>query len=407
LSGPTVEGTDSRFELRFDLLVKGGRVLDPAQGIDGRRDVGIRGGEIAALAPELPAEGATRVVDATGLLVTPGLIDLHAHVFFRVNPHSVDPTPLAARSGTTTMVDPGSGGAATFDAFRHYVAATAACRVLALLNISLVGTIATPECGYGRFVDPNRTAATAIANRDLVVGIKVRGSRLAFGEDNTVQPVWHAKAAAGAAGLPVMLHLGDPPPTVEQSIPLLDGGDIVTHSYKGQPVTRLIDHRGRVKPVVAAARARGVLIDVGHGSGSFAWAVARAMTEQGYWPDTISTDAHTGSLPPPIEATMPNVMSKFLHLGMPLEEVIRASTVRPAQAIGWADRIGSLAVGRPADVAVLALEEGDFVLSDSRRTPETARRRLVARHTICGGRLLEVDEPAGEPVPASAPAGGA
>jgi dihydroorotase len=374
---------------RFDLLIRGGTVIDPGQGIHGRRDVGIRAGRIAAVEEGLPAAGAEQVVDATGLLVTPGLIDLHAHVFFRVAPTSIDPSPLAARSGTTTIVDCGSGGAATFDAFRHYVAATAACRVLAFLNISLVGTIATPECGYGRFVDANRAYETAHANRDLVVGIKVRGSRLAFDEDNTVQPVHMARAAARAAGLPLMLHIGDPPPTVEQSIPLLDGGDFVTHAYKGKPVTRLVDHEMRAKPVLRAARERGVLIDVGHGSGSFSWPVARALTEQGYWPDTISTDAHRGSLPPPIGADMPNVMSKFLHLGMPLAEVIRASTIRPAQAIGWDDRIGSLEIGRAADLAVLALEEGEFTLADSSRSPETATRRLTARHTVVGGRRLE------------------
>ena len=373
---------------RFDLLIRGGTVIDPAQGVHGRRDVGISDGLIAAVAEELPTSAAAQSIDATGLIVTPGLIDLHAHVFFRVAPSSIEAGPLAAQSGTTTIVDCGSGGAATFDAFRHYVASPAPCRVLAFLNISLVGTIATPECGYGRFVDANRAHDTAVANRDLIVGIKVRGSRLAFDEDNTVQPVHMAKAAARAANVPLMLHLGDPPPTVEQSIPLLDRGDFVTHSYKGQPVTRLVDHEMRAKPVLREARERGVLIDVGHGSGSFSWSVAHALTEQEYWPDTISTDAHHNSVLPPIGADMPNVMSKFLHLGMPLDDVIGASTIRPAQSIKWDDRIGSLEVGRTADVAVFALEEGEFVLSDSRKNPETAARRLVARHTIFAGRPL-------------------
>jgi dihydroorotase len=374
---------------RFDLLIRGGTVIDPAQGIHGRRDVGIRDGCIAAVDEGLPSESAEQVIDATGLLVTPGLVDLHTHIFYRVAASSIDPSPLAARSGTTTMVDCGSGGAATFDAFRHYIADTATCRVLAFLNISLVGTIATPECGYGRFVDANRCFETADANRDLIVGIKVRGSRLAFDEDNTVQPVYMAKAAARAANLPLMLHLGDPPPTVEQSIPLLDKGDFVTHSYKGKPVTRLVDHEMKAKAVLREAREHGVLIDVGHGSGSFSWPVAHALAEQGYWPDTISTDAHRGVVEPPIGADMPNVMSKFLYLGMPLAEVVRASTIRPAQAIGWDDRIGTLEVGRTADVAVLALEEGEFTLSDSSKLGERATRRLVARHTIYGGRVLD------------------
>src|SRR5687768_17961800 len=187
----------------FDLLIRGGTVVDPAEGTNDRRDVGIRDGVIVAVTADLPVTGARRVVDATGLLVTPGLIDLHAHVFFRVNPNSIEATPLAARSGVTTMVDPGSGGAATFDAFRHFTVAQAQCRILAFLNISIVGTIAKPECGYGRFVDPNQAVATTMANRDLIVGIKVRGSRLAFGEDNTAQPVWHAKAAAAAANVQI------------------------------------------------------------------------------------------------------------------------------------------------------------------------------------------------------------
>lgn len=374
---------------RFDLLIRGGTVIDPAQNLHARRDLAIRDGHIAALDESIPADRATQVIDATGLLVTPGLVDLHTHIYHRVVFSSIDPSPLAARSGTTTMVDCGSAGAATLDGFRHYVANTAACRVLAFLNISVIGLAAIPECGYGRFVDANRAFETADANRDLVVGIKVRGSRMAFDEDNTAQPVHMAKAAARDANLPLMLHLGDPPPTVEQSIPLLDGGDFVTHSYKGKPVTRLVDHAMRAKSILRDARERGVLIDVGHGSGSFSWPVAHALCEQGYWPDTISTDAHHGVVEPPIEATMPNVMSKFLHLGMPLDDVIRASTLRPAQSIGRADRIGSLEVGRTADVALLALEEGSFPLADSSKQPETASRRLVARHTIYAGRLLD------------------
>ena len=373
----------------FDLLIRGGTVIDPAQGIHGRRDVAIRDGRIAALDESLTAQDAAQVLDATGRLVTPGLIDIHTHIYHRVVFSSIDPSPLAARSGTTTMVDCGSAGAATLDGFRHYVAATAACRVLAFLNISVIGLVAIPECGYGRFVDSNRAYETAHANRDLIVGIKVRGSRMAFDEDNTVQPVYMAKAAARAANMSLMLHLGDPPPTVEQSIPLLDQGDFVTHSYKGKPVTRLVDHEMKAKSVLREARERGVLIDVGHGSGSFSWPVAHALCEQGYWPDTISTDAHHGVVDPPISADMPNVMSKFLHLGMPLVDVIRASTIRPAQTIGWADRIGTLEVGRTADVAILALEDGEFTFSDSSKQPETATRRLVAHHTIVGGRLLD------------------
>ncbi len=371
----------------YDLLITGGTVVDPMAGRHGRADVAIAGGKVAAVGEGLSGP-ARRTLDASGLLVTPGLIDLHAHVYPGCTPLSIDPDPLAARSGTTTMVDCGSVGAATFAGFRRFVVEPARCRVLAFVNISVIGLVAMPECGYGRFVDSNAAYECVEANRDLVVGVKVRGSRNALGEDNTAQPVWMAVAAAGAAGAPVIMHLGDPPPALEQGLEILRPGDLVTHSYKGQPVTRLVDHQGRVKPQVRAARERGVLFDIGHGSGSFSWRVAHHLAEQGFWPDTISTDVHTSSIKAPISVDMPNAMTKMLHLGMDLEAVIHASTGAPARAIGWAGRIGSLQPGMAGDVAVLAMEEGDFPLTDSYRQAEHAGRRLVARHTICAGQLL-------------------
>jgi dihydroorotase len=385
----------------YDLLIAGGTVIDPGTGRSGPADVAIRNGKVAAVG-DLAAQSARRTLDASGLLVTPGLIDLHAHVYPGCTSLSVDPDPLAARSGTTTMVDCGSVGAATFGGFRRYVADASRCRVLAFVNISVIGLVAMPECGYGRFVDSNAAGACAEANPDLVVGVKVRGSRNAFGEDNTAQPVWMAVAAAGMAGIPVMLHIGDPPPVLEQALEILRPGDLVTHAFKGQPVTRLVDHKGQVKPAVRRARERGILFDIGHGSGSFSWEVSRLLAEQGFWPDTISTDVHTSSIKEPIAIDMPGTMTRLLHLGMGLDEVIAASTWRAAQAIGWEDRIGTLRPGMAGDVAVLALEEGEFPFTDSYRHSVVARRRLVARHTICAGELLTAPAaPAGPPTAAS------
>ncbi len=373
----------------YDLLITGGTVIDPASGLNGRADVATSDGKIAAVEPEVARGAEAReTLDATGLLVTPGLVDLHAHIYPGCTPLSVDADPLMARSGTTTMVDCGSVGAATFAGFRRYVVEPSRCRVLAFVNISVIGLVAMPECGYGRFVDSNAAFQCIEQNRDLVVGVKVRGSRNALGEDNTIQPVWMAIAAAAAGNVPVIMHLGDPPPALEQGLEVLRPGDIVTHSFKGQPVTRLVDHAMRVKPQVRAARERGIKFDIGHGSGSFSWAVSHALAEQGFWPDTISTDVHTSSIKDPISIDMPNAMSKMLHLGMDLEAVVRASTLEPARQIGWDDRIGTLAPGREADVAVLALEEGQFSLTDSYRQTEQASRRLVARHTIRGGQVI-------------------
>src|SRR6266542_523841 len=275
--------------MAFDLLIAGGRVIDPASGRDEVADVGISGGKIAAVGTGLGRD-AKETIDATGLLVTPGLIDLHAHVYVGCTSLSVDPDPLAARSGTTTMVDCGSVGAATFGGFRRFVAEPSKCRVLAFVNISVIGLAAMPECGYGRFVDSNAALRCIEENRDLVVGVKVRGSRNAFGEENTAQPIWMAVAAARAAEVPVIMRIGDPPPVLEQGLEILRPGDIVTHAFKGQPVTRIVDRSLRVKEAVRAARERGVKFDIGHGSGSFSWEVSHALAEQGCWPDTISTD---------------------------------------------------------------------------------------------------------------------
>ena len=373
--------------MTYDLLIAGGRVIDPASGLDGVADVAIAGGKIAAVGPSLARE-ARETIDANGLLVTPGLIDLHAHIYPGCTSLSVDPDPLAARSGTTTMVDCGSVGAATFAGFRRFVAEPSRTRVLAFVNISVIGLVAMPECGYGRFVDSNAALKCIEENRDLVVGVKVRGSRNAFGEENTAQPVWMAAAAAAAAEVPVIMHIGDPPPVLEQGLEALRPGDIVTHAFKGQPVTRIVDRGLKLKRRVHEARERGVKFDIGHGSGSFSWEVSHALAEQGFWPDSISTDVHTSSIKPPVSVDMPNCMSKLLHLGMPLVEVVRASTLEPARMIGWEDRIGSLAAGREADVAVLALEDGEFPFTDSYRKEERAKQRLVARHTIRAGERL-------------------
>jgi len=374
-----------------DLLIRGGMVIDPASGIHGPADVAISGGKIVALGEGIGASARARdEIDATGLLVTPGLIDIHTHVYPGCTPLSVDADALAARSGVTTMVDCGSAGANTFTGFRRYVVERSACRILAFLNISVIGLVTLNECAHGPHVDCNAALECIEGNRDVIVGVKVRGSRNAFGEDNTAQPVWMARAAATAAGVPVMMHIGDPPPTLDQALPILRAGDFVTHSYKGQPVTRLVDRDGTVRADVQAARERGVLFDLGHGNGSFSWTVARQLADQRFWPDTISTDVHTANVGPPLSLDMPGVLSRLLHLGMPLEDVIRASTLIPARCIGWSDRIGSLAVGREADVAILALENGEYDLIDSHRKTERATRRLVARHTLRAGRRIGV-----------------
>lgn len=370
---------------QYDLIIRGGTVIDPGQAITGApMDVAVRGGTIAALAPRIDGPAA-RELDARGLYVTPGLIDLHTHIYPGVAALSVEGDPAALQSGVTTLVDCGTAGAATFEGLRRYVIAPSRCRVLAAVNISVIGLTEMPEGGYTPFLDSNRAHQCIEENRDVAVAVKVRASRNALGDNGTMEAVWMAREAAECAGVPVIAHLGEPPPAYEQILDALRPGDILTHCFRRGPMHCPIDRNGVAREAVLAARRRGVLFDVGHGAGSFSWHTAKCMTAQGFFPDTLSTDLHQGSAPPPVSISMPGVMSRMLHLGMDLPAVVAAATWAPARAIGWADRIGSLKPGMAADVALIRLEEGDFTLYDSHHVPERVNRRLTAVWTIVGG----------------------
>ena len=377
----------------FDLILKGGYVMDPDQNLCGAAlDIGIQNGKIARIAACLE-DKAGQVLDVRGYYVMPGLIDLHTHVFDSFTELSVEADPVALKTGVTTVVDCGTAGAATFAGFRKYIAAPARCRILAAVNISSIGLAEMPECGYAPYVDSNRALQCIQANRDLAVAVKIRASRNALGEHGTIQALWMAREAAEAAGVPVIAHLGEPPPAYEEILNALRPGDILTHCYRKGPMHCPVDDQGKIKPVVRQARERGVLFDVGHGRGSFSWRTARLMFEQGFWPDSVSTDLHIGSVQPPIAISMTDVMSKMLHLGMDLQSVVAAATINPARSIGWADRIGSLKPGMTADIAVIKIETGSFQLSDSHHVLETVHRRLSAVFTILAGIPVSCADP--------------
>lgn len=369
----------------YDLIIKGGQVIDPAQGINAvPLDVAVKDGTVVRIDSDIDAHAA-RTIDATGLYVVPGLIDLHTHVYDAMASLSVPADPTALKTGVTTMVDCGTAGAANFNGFRRYCVEPARCRILAAVNIATIGLADMPECGYAPFVDSNKALACIQSNRDMAVAVKIRASRNALGDHGSIQILWMAREAAEMASVPLIAHLGEPPPAYDEILEALRPGDIVTHCFRRGPMHCPIDSNGKIKKVVEQARARGVLFDIGHGSGSFSWRTARLMLQQGFWPDIISTDLHAGSIKPPISISMPDVMSKMLHLGMDLPAVIAAATVQPARSIGWQDRIGSLKPGMTADIAVLKLEEGAFELSDSHLVLETVPRRLNAVWTILAG----------------------
>lgn len=376
--------------MAFDLLVKGGRLVDPASGTDAVRDVAFSGGRVAAIERRIGPERARQVVDAAGAIVTPGLIDLHSHVYWGGTALGVDADRLAARSGATTFVDAGSAGAGNFLGFRRHVIERSKVRILAFLNISFAGIfgfssrVMVGECAELQLCDPAEIVACARDNADLVAGVKVRAGRFAGGSSGAA-PVDLALTAAEALQLPLMAHIDEPPPGRGEVLERLRPGDILTHCFRPPP-NAPVTEAGAVRQDMRAARARGVLFDIGHGMGSFDFEVARAMLEGGFAPDVISSDVHMLCVDGPAFDLL-TCMSKLLALGMALEAVLRAASLRPAQAIGR-DDLGRLAVGLPGDASVLELAQGEHVFTDSVGRSVTADRRLVARGVVCGGTWL-------------------
>ena len=381
-----------------DLVVRNGTVVDPASGLDERRDVRISGGRIAAVEPDIPRRDGDEEIDAAGHLVVPGLVDLHVHVYWGVADLSVEADPTCLGRGVTTVVDAGSAGANTFPGFRRWVVDRSAGRVLAYLNISATGQI-DPFLGELhdlRFADPERAAGVALAHPDVIVGFKVRVSEMLAGP-NGLAGLDLALAAGRATGLPVMVHIGGTPFDIEEVLGRLRPRDIVTHAYTGWRPGAIVSDAGRVVAGAAEARRRGVRFDVGHGAGSFTWAVAEAALADGFLPDTISSDLHRFNIATPVQ-DLATTLSKFLLLGLSIPEVLAMATTAPAAALGPAGGgLGSLAVGGEADVTVLELREGRTTLVDSAGIGRDASQRLVPVAVVRAGRRVPIQPLVTEP----------
>jgi dihydroorotase len=388
-----VEGPAS--PVSYDLLLQGGEVVDPER--DRRRaDVAVADGRLAAVAPDLDAGRARRVLDVRGRLVTPGLVDLHAHGYWGVTYDGLLVDAVAGSSGVTTWVDAGSAGAATFPGFRRYVIEPSRTRILPFLNLCAVGIIyrGVQEFLDLRYADVSFAVETVEEHRDLIAGIKLRLGRGIVG-DNDDHPVWLAREVADLTGLPIMVHFGEPPPTLRRLLAALGPGDVVTHCFRGSRWgVGSILAQGRVRPEVLEARERGVRFDVGHGAGGFNHDVARAALDAGFAPDSISSDLHQDSIRGAAR-DLPNVLSKFLALGMSLEEVIRRATLAPAQVVRrdpdrhGRDGVGTLRVGAPADLAVFDLEAGEFEFADTLGKRFGGRQRLANVTTLRAGQEME------------------
>ena len=384
--------------MRHDLLIKSGTVVDPSQGLNGRKDVGLTAGKVAAVEDSIPVDEAAEVLDASGLIVTPGLIDLHVHAYWGACTYGLEPDVTNLALGVTTALDAGSAGALTFRGFRRHTIERARTRLFALLNISAMG-IPSPDIGeleYLKWADVGLAVEAGLANRHYVKGIKARLGRQILGENSDVEVLKRAIEAAEGFGGFVMIHVGNNPTALPELMDMLRPGDVVTHAFHGFE-DGVLEDSGAIMEAMKETQDRGVVIDVGHGAGSFSFRAAQKALANGVRPDTISTDISTLSIEGPVY-DFATTLTKFMRLGMSLGEVVRRSTENPARTLGLDGVLGTLRVGAEGDVTILREEEGYFPLNDristmtrmgpTRWEPGTtleADRRLVHVHTVKGG----------------------
>lgn len=380
---------------KFDLLVRNANVLDPSQNLSGKRDIGVRNGVIVAVDASIAAERGNRVMDAGGRLVTPGLIDLHAHTYPFGSAIGIPADELIAHQCTTTVVSAGDAGANNIAAWRRFIVPGGRTRQFAFVHIAVAGLAGfpVPELFNIDYAQVDVTARALAENADIVLGVKVRMSQnviAAYG----LEPLKRAIAACERSGVPgakVMCHIGGVADRalMSQILDLLRPGDVLTHCFSGAPnnageFTNIVQD-GKLLPAALAAKQRGVVFDVGHGGGSFDYTVAEAAIAQGCPPDTISSDIHVFSANTPGMPYLPWVMSKFLGLGIPLERVVAMATATPARVIGKVARLGTLQVGAPADLSIMEVVEGPVSFVDTRNNRREGKMFLRPAGTVTAG----------------------
>jgi dihydroorotase len=414
--------------MQFDLLIKGGEVIDPEAGYSGKMDIAVNSSRIAAIDKSIPATSAIEVIDASDQYVTAGLIDIHAHLFPGMTFWGVEADAIGSQAGVTTWADAGSAGAVTMEGFRNFIIDRAKVKIYAFINISSIGLVAQDyELTNPEYSNMALLKDAVNRHRDIIVGIKLRAGRSGGAQD--LLPFKRARQAADELGLPIMMHLSEAPPDLETALGFIKTCDILTHCYTGQTM-KMIDDKGKILPAAKKAWENGVIMDLGHGCGSLSFDSAEALISQGYWIHTISTDLHTMSihganLVDPLKGagdrkipesgdardihyqvkgegkpalTLLTVMDKMLCLGMPLKEVVRATTSRPAEVLGLKGEVGTLKPGACADITGFIIEKGKYELFDIHGKVRQAKEHICNKFTILNGRLFEhIEHPAPPP----------
>ena len=370
----------------YDLIITGGRVIDPSQKFDQIADIGIRNQKIVEIKPQLTKKSA-QTINASGKIITPGLIDLHAHCYPQASAIGLPADELVYLTGTTTFVDAGDAGANNFSAFKHYIAAQARSRMYAFLHISSIGLAGFPvgEMKNMEYANIDLAARTLNENSDILLGIKVRESLDVVGE-NGIEPLRRAVLAAersGVKGARVMCHIGNAPGDLSILLDTLRPGDILTHAYSGAGNNTV--QNGKLIAAALEAKKRGVIIDVGHGGGSFDFTIAEPAIQQGLIPNTISSDLHAYSGNSPSIPYLPNVMSKFLTLGFTVNEVIAMTTSHPGKIINRDPLLGTLKNGASADITIFDLVEKPTEWLDTKGNKRLGQMAFVPFQTIRGG----------------------
>ena len=375
----------------YDLIVKGGTVVDPSQNLRGISDVAIENGKIAKIATDIPGEQSKRVVEVKGKVVTPGLIDIHTHVYSGVTDNGVDPDIGGVRAGVTTMVDAGSSGCDTFAGFPAHIIPNTATEIIVFLHICRTGLATNPDIFSPESINLDKTIETIKDSNGVITGVKARMVSPAL-EIMGIEMPKMAKRAAVEAGVPLMVHIGDTlkrydPNVIRELLPILDKGDIVTHYFTGNP-GGVLDADGKLVPEAKEAHDRGVWLDTAHGRMNFTFDVAEKVLDQGVLPHCISTDLTVPGRQITVHS-MTEMMTRFLAIGFTFDQVVTMSTENPAKAVGVNDRLGTLAVGKQADISVLEIKDGNWMVYDILGDGKKSDKAVIPVMAIKKGEVFE------------------